>query len=153
MEKDGVSKPTSQVLLTLRVQVENDSDILLEAVKKREKRGKRSKGCSNSIFNCLRASARTFTEQNKRINFSEDVVFVQEEICEIEDKEAFSARLKKFPWISYRSDFNEINGHTSDSGWGCMIRTGQMMMAYTHIKVKLEEYKNSEVSSYHENLV
>eukprot|EP01156_Anaeramoeba_ignava_P021227 Anaeramoba_ignava/c18518_g1_i1.p1 GENE.c18518_g1_i1~~c18518_g1_i1.p1 ORF type:complete len:168 (+),score=43.80 c18518_g1_i1:244-747(+) len=34
-------------------------------------------------------------------------------------------------WISYRKNFESLSGHTSDSGWGCMYRTGQMILANT----------------------
>ncbi|CAI2369876.1 unnamed protein product [Moneuplotes crassus] len=131
----------------------NEGDILLEAAQKRQTRGRRTKGCSNGILNCLRASARTFTELNKRIDFSQDVVFCKDQTLKLDDKEAFTNVLKKFPWISYRSDFKEINGFTSDSGWGCMIRTGQMMIAYTLVQIKLEEYKTPESDSVHEKVL
>jgi cysteine protease ATG4 len=51
------------------------------------------------------------------------------------------------PWITYRSGFpalvNEENGasYVSDTGWGCMVRVGQMLFAevikhYKRMKTK-----------------
>jgi len=56
------------------------------------------------------------------------------------------ALFKKFaetPWLTYRSSFPElynekIGGYVTDTGWGCMIRVGQMAFAEmikTHRKV------------------
>ena len=43
-------------------------------------------------------------------------------------------KLKNIPWFSYRENFeqitdNENNKYTSDAGWGCMLRTSQMILA------------------------
>jgi cysteine protease ATG4 len=39
--------------------------------------------------------------------------------------------IKELIWCTYRSSFEQIEGtsFTSDAGWGCMIRTGQMIVA------------------------
>lgn len=40
--------------------------------------------------------------------------------------------IKSRIWITYRKNFVAIggpNGHTTDSGWGCMLRCGQMALA------------------------
>lgn len=44
---------------------------------------------------------------------------------------AFVKEVRKIIWCTYRTGFEAINGAglTSDSGWGCMIRTGQMVVA------------------------
>lgn len=40
-------------------------------------------------------------------------------------------------YFSYRKDFAAIDpaGLTSDSGWGCMLRTAQMMLAHVLVRV------------------
>jgi cytochrome c len=63
----------------------------------------------------------------------EDISFAYGHTFQITDHEEFKAIVSEFPWMSYHSDFNEIQGYTTDSGWGCMIRVGQMMLAKTHL--------------------
>lgn len=45
--------------------------------------------------------------------------------------EDISIILSRFFWITYRHDMISISGtaFTGDSGWGCMIRSGQMLTA------------------------
>ena len=39
-----------------------------------------------------------------------------------------------FLWISYTSNFKEVVYFNTVSGWGCMIRVDQMMLAYTFLQ-------------------
>ena len=43
-------------------------------------------------------------------------------------------------WCTYRKDFAEIasSGFTSDRGWGCMLRCGQMVVAEALIRCELQ---------------
>lgn len=59
---------------------------------------------------------------------------------------------KEIFWLSYRSNFQPIifnkNAYTSDAGWGCMIRAGQMILAKALYEIsKNIEHKNSNLYS------
>jgi cysteine protease ATG4 len=41
----------------------------------------------------------------------------------------FMTRFALVPWMTYRKDFKSIEGYNSDCGWGCMLRSAQMMLA------------------------
>ncbi|CAD5235438.1 unnamed protein product [Bursaphelenchus xylophilus] len=47
------------------------------------------------------------------------------------DKEEIKKAAKALCWFTYRTNFPAIGGDgpTSDKGWGCMLRCGQMLMA------------------------
>lgn len=49
------------------------------------------------------------------------------------DEERWRADFASLVWCSYRRDFAQMKpySYTSDSGWGCMLRASQMMMAQT----------------------
>lgn len=47
------------------------------------------------------------------------------------DQAELARLLRNFFWITYRHEMYPLRGTalTSDSGWGCMIRSGQMLTA------------------------
>ncbi|XP_077965893.1 cysteine protease ATG4B-like [Styela clava] len=55
------------------------------------------------------------------------------------DREQFCEAAKSKLWFTYRKGFDSIGGTgpTSDSGWGCMLRCGQMMLAQTLLRLKM----------------
>eukprot|EP00164_Ancoracysta_twista_P001568 GFYU01002054.1.p1 GENE.GFYU01002054.1~~GFYU01002054.1.p1 ORF type:complete len:363 (-),score=59.06 GFYU01002054.1:26-1114(-) len=48
------------------------------------------------------------------------------------EEEKWSHMLQDFEtriWLTYRKEFPKIDTYVTDAGWGCMIRTGQMLLA------------------------
>jgi len=52
-------------------------------------------------------------------------------LSKVEDEAAFREFWQSLIWFSYRSDFPPIEPttYTSDVGWGCTLRTAQMLLA------------------------
>ena len=44
---------------------------------------------------------------------------------------AFMEHYNSIPWMTYRANFSQIRGTnlSTDCGWGCMVRSGQMILA------------------------
>jgi cysteine protease ATG4 len=48
-------------------------------------------------------------------------------------------------WCTYRHSFPSLNSYTSDAGFGCMLRCGQMLLA--NALILLEEGRSFRVSA------
>jgi len=75
----------------------------------------------------------------QRIHYAEQA----ESLTEIDSgiaafNEDFSSRI----WLTYRKNFKEFKGTqiSTDCGWGCMIRSGQMLVANTLVQLKLSRH-------------
>ncbi|XP_035828823.1 cysteine protease ATG4B [Aplysia californica] len=63
---------------------------------------------------------------------TEEPVFILGEVYSAEyDREELKDDIKSRIWVTYRRNFQNIGGMgpSSDQGWGCMLRCGQMMLA------------------------
>eukprot|EP01080_Neovahlkampfia_damariscottae_P011682 gene11682-4917_t len=57
-----------------------------------------------------------------------------------DDLENIKTDIQSKLWCSYRKDFSPISSNvklTTDAGWGCMIRTGQMLLCQAYINLLL----------------
>ena len=77
------------------------------------------------------------------------------------EQEKLINRLKNIPWLSYRKGFEPINQndtiYTSDAGWGCMIRSSQMIFAQGLCKLysinNLSDFINQFFAYFYENKI
>lgn len=57
--------------------------------------------------------------------------FIVGSASELDSEWEYEQLLSRFFWITYRYDMHSIcnTAFTGDAGWGCMIRSGQMLAA------------------------
>lgn len=65
------------------------------------------------------------------------------------DKASAEAKSKKTIWFTYRNNFPGLLNHNqvSDTGWGCMIRVGQMFLAEMLRRYQSHNYKQESISN------
>ena len=77
------------------------------------------------------------------------------------DHDKFINKLKNIPWFSYRKNFDifEQNNKifSSDAGWGCMLRSSQMILAQGLCKLysieKLNDFINKYFAYFYDNKI
>jgi cysteine protease ATG4 len=97
----------------------------------------------------------TFTLSSAMDYYSYEVIRIYDKVyLTKEDFEKFSSDLFYIIYLSYRSNFPAIysskskNKYMTDCGWGCMIRTAQMMLARGIQMIKFQESETQEFSQF-----
>jgi cysteine protease ATG4 len=97
----------------------------------------------------------TFSLNSSIDYYSYEVIRIYDKVyLTKEDFEKFSSDLFYIIYVSYRSNFPGIynkknkNNYVTDCGWGCMIRTAQMMLARAIQMIKYREYEKQEYSEF-----
>ena len=89
----------------------------------------------NDIKNHIVFNYNFFSYPNNIVNINQKLA---KEIQIFDEKyinqEDLLNKLKNIPWFSYRENFDQIKDeqnviYTSDAGWGCMLRSSQMILA------------------------
>ena len=89
----------------------------------------------NDIKNHFLFNYNIFSNQNNLVNISQKLA-KEIQIFDVKylKQEELLNKLKNIPWFSYRENFDQIKDeqnviYTSDAGWGCMLRSSQMILA------------------------
>ncbi|EGG17261.1 autophagy protein 4 [Cavenderia fasciculata] len=103
-------------------------------------------GIFNSLFNSTISSSPP-QQQPQNITIQKNYCNITDEAMEVE---RFLEDFKSILWFSYRKDFPSIENTsiTTDIGWGCMLRTGQMILA----RALLKHFYNNENIPYGEKI-
>jgi cysteine protease ATG4 len=101
--------------------------------------------CQNTIINwtdkLFNNNEITYANvENENENNNNDNIFI---FGKKTDQITAKQKIENVPYFCYRNHFPTplINGATDDIGWGCMVRTGQMMICHTLCNV-MEKPKN-----------
>lgn len=73
----------------------------------------------------------SFVPSESYLDYTEPAWILGKHFILEDDLDAFNEDIRSLLWFTYRKNFKPIGGTgpTSDSGWGCMLRCGQMMLA------------------------
>lgn len=97
---------------------------------------------TDKLFNNTNSGENNEEENNG--NNNEDIIFI---LGKKTDQISAKQKIENIPYFCYRNHFPIplINGATDDIGWGCMIRTGQMMICQTLCNI-MNRPKNEIIS-------
>lgn len=86
-----------------------------------------------SAWNSLRYVSAWSLKKKSKFSKSSPVIMLGKtyELTDPGDRELFRRSFSSLLWLTYRRGFPPLPGFslTTDSGWGCMLRTGQMLLA------------------------
>lgn len=77
----------------------------------------------------------------KKVGNNKKLIFLIFNVNSFIDREAIKRDIRSRLWFTYRKNFVPIGGFgssfTSDKGWGCMLRCGQMVLGQALINLHL----------------
>ncbi|KAJ0001494.1 hypothetical protein NQD34_006514 [Periophthalmus magnuspinnatus] len=86
-----------------------------------------------SAWNSIKYVSAWSFKQKSKFNKSSPVIMLGKtyELTHSGDREQFRCSFSSLLWLTYRRGFPLLpgSGLSTDSGWGCMLRTGQMLLA------------------------